>query len=152
MPTYSALPWRTAESQCAHRLLQRRVGVEAVAVEDVDVVEAHPPQRLVQRREQVLARAPLAVGPGPHVVAGLGGDDQLVAVGREVGGQQPAEVLLGAAVGRPVVVGQVEMRDAEVERAADDRALRLERAVVAEVVPEAERDGGSLSPLRPLRR
>ena len=32
------------------------------------------------------------------------------------------------------------MRDPEVERAADDRAARLERPVVPEVLPEAERD------------
>ena len=36
------------------------------------------------------------------------------------------------------------MGDAEVEGAADDRALVLERLVVAEVVPQAERDGGEL--------
>ena len=53
----------------------RRLGVEAVRVEDVDVVEPHPRQALVEAREHVLARAPLAVGAGPHVVAGLGRDD-----------------------------------------------------------------------------
>ena len=36
------------------------------------------------------------------------------------------------------------MGDAEVERAAQDRALAVERAVVAEVVPQPERDGGQL--------
>ena len=36
------------------------------------------------------------------------------------------------------------MRDPEVEGAAHDRAARLERPVVAEVVPEAERDGRQL--------
>ena len=33
------------------------------------MIEAHPAQALVERREQVLARAPLAVWAGPHVVA-----------------------------------------------------------------------------------
>ena len=78
-----ARPHRGVER--AHRLLERRVGVEAVAVEDVDVVQPHPRQRLVERGEHVLPRAAaLAVGPRPHVVAGLGRDHQLVAVGREV--------------------------------------------------------------------
>ncbi len=36
------------------------------------------------------------------------------------------------------------MRDAEVEGAADDRAARVQRAVVSEVLPEPERDGGEL--------
>jgi hypothetical protein len=35
-------------------LFQRRVGVEPVVVEDVDMVQAQPAQRLVQRVEQVL--------------------------------------------------------------------------------------------------
>ena len=53
---------------------------------------------------------------------------------------------------RAVVVGQVEVGDAQVERAADDRALPVDRAIVAEVVPQPERDGGSFRPLRPQRR
>ena len=133
----------------AHRLLERRVRVEPVRVEDVDVVEAHPPQRLVEARQQVLPRAPLPVRPGPHVVAGLGRDDQLVAVRPEVARQDPAEVLLGRAVRRAVVVGQVEVRDPEVERPPQDLALRVDRPVVAEVVPQAERDGRQPQPAPP---
>ena len=127
-----------------HGLLERGVLVGAVAVEDVDVVQAHPLQALVEAGEQVLAGAADAVGPGPHVVAGLGADDELVAVGLEVGGEVAAEVLLGAAVGRAVVVGEVEVRDADVEGAAQDRALLVERLVVTEVVPQAEGDGGQV--------
>ena len=85
----------------AERLLQRRVRVEPVRVEDVDVVEPHPRQALVERGEQVLARAPLAVRPGPHVVAGLGRDHELVAVGAEVLAHVAAEVGLGGAGGGP---------------------------------------------------
>ena len=129
----------------AHRLLERRVGVEAVRVEDVDVVEAHPAQALLEAREQVLARAPLAVGAGPHVVAGLGRDHELVAERRKSSAMDAPEVDLGAAVGRPVVVGQVEVGDAEVERAAQDRAAVGQRAVVAEVLPQPERDRRQLA-------
>ena len=124
----------------AERLLQRRAGVAPVRVEDVDVVEAHAPQALVEAREQVLARAEVAVGPGPHVVAGLRRDHELVAEGARSVLQQAPERLLRGAVGRAVVVGEVEVRDAEVERAAHDRAARLERPVGAEVLPQAERD------------
>ena len=137
MPAYSALPWRTAVSTAPERLLERRVGVQAVRVEDVDVVEAHPLQALVEAREQVLARAPLAVRAGPHVVARLGRDDQLVALRAQVLGQQAPEVDLGRAVRRAVVVGEVEVGDPEVEGAAQDRPLRVDRAVVAEVLPQA---------------
>src|SRR6202012_703956 len=103
---------------------------------------APPAARLAHARQQVLARtAALAVRARPHVVARLGGDDQLVAVGPEVLGEDRAEVALRAAVGRPVVVRQVEVGHAAVEGPAQDRALRLERAAVAEVVPQAQRDG-----------
>ena len=130
----------------AHRLLERRRRVEPVRVEDVDVVEPEPREALVEAREQVLARAPVAVRARPHVVAGLRRDDQLVAVGPEVVAQQPAEVLLRRAVRRAVVVREVEVRDAEVEGAAHDRPARLDRVDAAEVVPQPERDRGQREP------
>ena len=78
-----ALPDRGGERP--HRLLERRVEVEAVRVEDVEVVDAHPAKALVQARQHVLARpAALAVRPRPHVPARLARDDQLVAVRSEV--------------------------------------------------------------------
>ena len=135
--------------QRAERLFHGRVRVAAVRVEDVDVVEAHALEALVEAREQVLAAAEVAVGAGPHVVAGLGRDHELVAEGREVLLQQGAERLLGGAVGRAVVVGEVEVRDAEIERAAHDRAARLERTVASEVLPQAERDRRQQQPAAP---
>ena len=145
-----ALPHGRVER--AHRLLERRVRVEAVRVEDVDVVEAHPREALVEAREQVLARAPLAVRPGPHVVAGLRRDDELVAVRPQVVREDPAEVLLGRAGRRPVVVREVEVRDAEIERAAHDRALRVERPVWPKLCQRPSEITGSCRPLRPQRR
>ena len=124
----------------ADRLLERGVRVEAVRVEDVDVVEAHAPERLVEARQKVLARAEVAVGPRPLSPAGLRGDDQLVAVRAQVFGHDPAEVLLGGAGRRAVVVGEVEVGDPRIEGGAQDATLAVERHVVAEVVPEAERD------------
>src|SRR5690606_32851274 len=55
-----------------------------------------------------------------------------------------AEVELRAARRRPVVVGQVEVSDAELERARDDVAHDGERLVLTEVLPQAERDGRKL--------
>ncbi len=125
----------------AHRLLERCLRIETVRVEDVDVVEPHAAQALIEAREQVLARAPFPVRPRPHVVAGFRGDHQLVAERRQVFLEDLPEVLLRRAVRRPVVVGEIEVGDAEVEGAADDRAADLERSiVVSEVVPEPERD------------
>ena len=132
----------------AHRLLERRVGVEPVRVEDVDVVEAHPRERLVERREQVLARAPLAVRPGPHVVAGLRRDHELVAVRPQVVAQHPPERLLGRAVRRPVVVREVEVRDAEVERrAAGSRGAVSSGRSPPKLCQSPSEIAGSLRPL-----
>ena len=123
-------------------LLQGGVRVEAVRVEDVDVVQAHAPQRLVEGGEKVLPRpTALPVGSWPHLVAGFGGDHQLVAERGEVLVEDGPEVDLRLAVGRAVVVGQVEVRDARVEGATDDLALHPKGLVIAEVLPEAEREG-----------
>ena len=130
----------------AHRLLERRVGIEPVRVEDVDVVEPHPREALIEAREQVLPRAPLAVRPRPHVVARLRRDDELVAERPQVAREERAERLLGRAVRRPVVVREVEVGDPEVERAPHDGAARLERPVTSEVPPESQRDRRQLQP------
>ena len=135
-------PHRSVEG--THRLLERRLGVRPVVVEDVDVVQPQPLQRCVQAGGQVLPRPEVAIGAGPHVPAGLGRDDQLVAVAGEVLGQDAAHVALRRPVGRSVVVGQVEVGDAEVERPPHHRPLVLHRLVVPEVVPEAQRDGRQL--------
>jgi hypothetical protein len=122
--------------QRPHRLLQRGVRVEAVRVEDVEVLDAHPAQALVEARQHVLAgAAALAVGTRPHVPAGLAADDQLIAVGRQVLAQDAPEVDLGAAVGRSVVVGEIEVGDAEIEGGPDDRPLAGRRHRITEVVP-----------------
>jgi len=89
----------------AHRLLERRVRVEAMRVEDVD--ESSPAASVTGRGSRAgTCGTELAVRSGPHVPAGLGRDEQFVAIGREVVTQDAPEVRLGAAVGRAVVVGQ----------------------------------------------
>ena len=130
----------------AHGLLERRARVGAVGVEDVDIVEPHALEALVEAGDQIFARAEIAVGPGPHVPAGLGRDDQLVAIGTEVAREDAAEILLGRAVGRPVIVGEIEMGDAAVEGAAEHRAAGLEHVDAAEILPEPQRNGGQVEP------
>src|SRR5439155_2880125 len=130
--------------QRAHGFLERRLRVEAVRVEDVDVLEAQPFQTLLEAREQVLARAPLTVGAGPHVVARLRRNDELVTERAQVLVHEEPEVLLRRAVRWAVVVREVEVRDPEVEGSPDYRSARVEGTIVAEVVPEAERDGREL--------
>ncbi len=130
--------------QRAHGLLQRRGRIHAVVVEDVDVVEAEAFQALVERGEQVFAAAEVAVWPLPHLVAGFGADDELVAVVAEVFAQQTATVLFRGSRFRPVVVGEVEMRDAVVERGEHDTTHGVVWRGVAEIMPESQRDGRQL--------
>ena len=119
------MPWRTARVERAHRLLERRLGVEAVRIEDVDVFEPHALEALVEAGEQVFAAAPLAVGARPHVVAGLAGDHEFVAIASEVAAQEVAEIDLRRARRRPVIVGEVEVGDPEVERGAQNGPHRI---------------------------
>ena len=113
-----------------------------MGVEDVDVIEAHALQALVQARKQILARAPVAVGAVPHVVSGLGRDDQFVAIRAEIVVEDASEVFFRRTGRRPVVVRQIEVGDAEIEGAAQHGAAVFEGVHAAEVVPETEGDGG----------
>ena len=123
------------------RLLQRRHGIEPVGIEDVDIVEFRSPERLVKTGHEVLARPPVSVGPRPHVVAGLRGDEEFVAVRPEGVVHQASEVLLGRSVIGAVVVGQVEVDDPVVEGTAGHAADVREGLQAAEVVPQSEREG-----------
>ena len=109
-----------------------------VVIEDVDVVEAHSTEALVEARQQVLTRAEVTVGPGPHVPARLSGDDEFVAQAGKVFAQETTEVDLRAPVGRSVIVGEVEVGDPPVERATEDRTLHVNGDIVTEVMPETE--------------
>ena len=121
-----------------HRFLERCDRVDAVGVEDVDVLQPHSREALLEAREQVFARAEVAVWPGPLVIARLGRDDQLLAIRSEVLREYAPEVGFGATVGRPVVVREIKMGNAELERAAQNRAAVGQRPIVAEVLPETQ--------------
>src|SRR5262249_61632047 len=73
----------------------------------------------------------------------------LVPVGAQVLPHDAAEVQLGRPVRRAVVVREVEVGHAEVERTAEDRPLGLYRALIAEVLPEPEGDLGQLHAASP---
>src|SRR5205807_9517696 len=93
----------------AHGLLKGGVRIEAVRIEDVDVVKAHPLEALLETAEQVLAGTPFAVRAGPHGVAGLSRDHEPVAVGPEVLGGEASEIDPRAAVGRARGLGETRM-------------------------------------------
>ena len=94
------------------------------------------------------------VGLAGRVLLPEGGPPRLVHVVGEVVEVQPDGVqgqalpldLVADPVG-PVHVGHLLL--GQVERAADDRAAIRQRAVVTEVLPQTERDGGELEPAAP---
>jgi hypothetical protein len=122
----------------AHGFFQRSVGIEAVGIENVEIIEPGALQALIAGRDEVFAAAPFTIWPLPHQVTGLRGDDEFVAQTLEVILHDLAERRLSRAGWRAVVVGDVEMRDASVKRGVQDRLLGLVRCIVAKVVPQAK--------------
>ena len=106
----------------------------------------HPAEALVQAGNQVFPASPVAIGPFPHVVAGLGGNEQLVPVGTPVCIHMAAEIGFRGAGGRAVVVGQVKVRDSVVKGGAEHGLLDGKRRLVPEVVPQAEGQQGQHDP------
>ena len=135
----------------AHRFFERRVRVHAVMIENVDVVKTHAHEALVEARVQIFAAAPVAVRARPHIIACFRRDDELVAVRTEIFAEQPSKILFSAAIGRPVIVREVEIRDAVVERRAHERFHLLVARRVAEVVPKTERHARQAQPTPPAR-
>src|SRR5688572_15565415 len=127
-----------------HALFHRGFRIGPVMVEDVDVLELHPRETLIEAGEQIFSRAVIAVRALPHAPAGLRRDDQLVAMVGEVAPQNPPERLLGRPRLRSVVVREIEVRDAEIECAQDHGARLVRRVDAPEVVPQTERDRGEL--------
>ena len=138
-----ALPDGRRQRICG--FFQRRFRVIAVRIEDIDVIEVEALQALVEAGEQRLARATTAtVRAGPHIPARLGGDDQLVAVGGEILFQHAAEIDFRRAGRRAVIIGEIEMGNAQIESLEENGTLRIKRRRITEIVPQAKGDGGQL--------
>ena len=137
-----------------HGLLDRRLGVEAVDVVDVDVVGAQPPQRRVDLFEDGLAGQAAAAGAVVHLPADLGGEHDVLAAGEP--GDRPADELLrGAAL---VDVRGVPERDAQLDGLPEERrrGVLVQRPLVhaggrVAVAHAAQPDPAHPSPVRPSR-
>jgi hypothetical protein len=115
-------------------------------IEHVDIVEAESPQALVATGEDVLAAAPFTIRAFPHQVAGLGRDDDLVAMRGKFRSHHLAEQLFGRAGRRTVIVGEIEMGDAGVKRRAQYLEGGSVIALRAEILPQAKADRRQLEP------
>ena len=96
--------------QAQSRLLQRRVRGHTVVVKNIHILQPHPLQALVQGSSQVLAAAaPTTVRARPHLIPGLGADNQLIPVRAQIFLEYAAKVDLCPPRLRPVIISQVKM-------------------------------------------
>ncbi len=107
-------------------------------IENIYIVQTHAHEALVEAREQIFARSTVAVRSRPHEIARFGGDDHLVAVGREIGCENAPKILLRGAGRGAVIVREIEMRNPLVEGFEDHFSNIFERRVAAEVLPKAQ--------------
>ena len=110
-----------------------------MVVEDIHIFQTQPLEAGVEAGQQVFAAAPIAVRPRPHGVSGLGADDQLIPVGRQLLAQDAAKIFLRTARLRTVIVRKIEMGDPIVKSRNAQRLLILVRGSIAKIVPQAER-------------
>src|SRR5215204_6882620 len=116
-----------------HRLLDWRQAVPAVDLVEVDIVEPEPPQRGVDRGEDVLAGQATTVLAGHRPAMHLGRHHVLLARAEELAEQASGHDLALAAV---VDVSGVEEADAAVDGPPDDRlGRRLVERPLAGLVP-----------------
>ncbi len=104
-------------------------------VEDIDIVEAHPFETLIKAGDQVFTGAKIPIRSGPHAPASFGRDDQLISVGFEILGENGSKILFGRSWWWTVVVGQIEMGDAQIKGPTQHGAAVFEGIHPPEVVP-----------------
>jgi len=106
-----------------------------MVVKNIHIIQAQSLEALVETCQKVFARTPISVGSRPHSVARLGCDDQLVPVRSQVLSQCSAQCQFGGSRRWPVVVGEIEVGDPEVEGAERERTAVAVVAVGTEIVP-----------------
>ena len=100
----------------------------------------HPLEGLINGSHQIFPASVIAVRALPHVISGLGGQDQLVAVRMPVAIHVNAEIALRLAVRRAIVVGEIKMRDSVVKRCSKQTLLHAKGRNVSKVMPQAQRN------------
>ena len=113
-----------------------------MGIEDVDVVQPHPLERLVAGGDEVLTRPTLPIGAGPHIVASLGAYNKFIPIGLEISRHHATEINLGLPIGRTVIISEVEVSDTAIERTTQHGTLRESGVKISKVVPQSQRNGG----------
>ena len=118
-------------------------------IENIHIIQMHPLQALIQTGNQVFSAAVIAVRAFPHIVARLGGNHQFIAVRPPIAIHMHAEITLRFAVGRPIIVRQIKMRNALIKRRAEQLLLHAEGRDVSKIVPQTDRKSGQQQPTAP---
>ena len=121
-----------------HGFFQRRVGIEAVGIEDVDVGQAEAFQARIQARDQRLARAPFAIGTRPHIVASLGGNDHFISVLAKITLHDVSKMGLSTTGWRTIIVGQIEMSNTSVKGLVKYSSIVFKYIYTTEIMPKAQ--------------
>ena len=121
--------------QRTHGFVQRRVGIGAMMVKNIHIIQPHAFQTLIQTGDQILFRAKIPIRPIPHGVTGFGRNNQFIPIRAKIAFEDGAEVLLRRAGRRPVIIRQIKMRHTAVKRRAQGLPIMLKAVHAAKVVP-----------------
>ena len=67
-----------------HGFFKWRCRIKAMRIENINIIETKPLQALVEARQHIFTAAKFSVGARPHQIAGLGGNDEFIAVARKI--------------------------------------------------------------------
>ena len=58
--------------------------IKPMGIENINVIETKPLQALIEARQHIFTAAKFSVRARPHQIAGLGGNDEFIAVARKI--------------------------------------------------------------------
>src|SRR5580658_1716306 len=118
-------------------------------IKNVNILEPHALQALIETRQHIFARAKIPVWPRPHIPTRLSRNNQLVAIRQKILLENLPERFLRRSVRRPIIICQIKMCDPEIESPPQHGARVLEIIYTAKVVPKSKRHRRKLNPASP---
>ncbi len=100
----------------AHCFHQRRLGIGTVGIENIDIFQPHPFETLIETRQHIFPRTTIAIRATPHRVTRLGGNDHLIAIRKKIIAKDFPKIGFRRAGRRTVIIGEIKMRYAQIER------------------------------------
>ncbi len=132
------LSGRDSLCQSPHGLLQGRLGIHPVMIEDIYIFQPHPLKALVQAGQQIFPAAPVSIRSRPHVITCFCADDQLVSVRSQIFFQYSPEILLRAAGRRPIIIRKIKMTDSVVKGSKTKFLHGFKVSGISKIVPESQ--------------